>query len=377
MRIVLVWLLFASVADAAPRDFTAEARAVYAVVACGEAPPPTHDGKTIAAHCGALAKITAPWQAKWRAKAAPFFATLLGKRTNAVVYPFGGGDLASALVVYPDATDYTTLSLEGMGDPRPIARMTSVKVLAPALSKLRTMLAANLGWAWNTTSQLSIDSSETGAGLPGILAVAMVALAANGYEPLVVRYFRLGPGGAITYVDDVELAAWDGRPSRRTGHKADQALQVGLFNDVEITFRRKDDATAPAKTFRHIAADLSDHGDQATFDFLDAKRDVVAMTKAASYLLWKPEFSKLRGILLARMVAMVSDDTGIPPRFAKPAGFTQDVWGTYAGAFFAWADDATEHELVAYWKANTKGSLPFRFGYYDRKRTSHLMFTHK
>ena len=29
-----------------------------------------------------------------------------------VVYPFGGGDLISALTTYPEANDYTTLSLE-------------------------------------------------------------------------------------------------------------------------------------------------------------------------------------------------------------------------------------------------------------------------
>ncbi len=34
---------------------------------------------------------------------------------EAVVYPFGGGDLLSALAAYPDAAEYTTLSLELAG----------------------------------------------------------------------------------------------------------------------------------------------------------------------------------------------------------------------------------------------------------------------
>jgi len=371
-------LVASSLAAATPRDFTPEARAVYAVVACGAPAPATHDAKTVTAHCAEMAKITTQWKTKWRDKAAPWFKELLGTRTNEVVYPFGGGDIMSALTVYPDATMYTTISLEGMGDPRPATTSTSAKTLAPALAKLRTMLGNNMGWAWNTTTQLSVDSSEgTGAGLPGILSIAMVALVANGYEPLEVRYFKLEPGGKLGYVEDSDVLAWDAREKKKVVRKADHALQEGLFNNVEIVFRATGDARAPKKTFRHIAADLSDTGAQATFDHLDAKRDIVAMTKAASYLLWKPSFGKLRTILMNRMVAMVSDDTGIPPRLAGPAGFKQDVWGTYAGTFFDWADATTEKELVAYWKANSKGALPFRFGYYDSKRTPHLMYTHK
>ena len=37
-----------------------------------------------------------------------------------VVYPFAGGDLSTALTVYPDADEITTMSLEPAGDPRPI-----------------------------------------------------------------------------------------------------------------------------------------------------------------------------------------------------------------------------------------------------------------
>ena len=45
-----------------------------------------------------------------------------------VVYPFGGGDLLTALVMFPKATEITTLSLEPAGDPR------TVDALAPATS---------------------------------------------------------------------------------------------------------------------------------------------------------------------------------------------------------------------------------------------------
>jgi hypothetical protein len=354
---------------------------VYAVAACGEAPPPTVDKRVVTAHCAELAKAVAQWKKNWFAKASPWLGKLLDQGyPKTVVYPFGGGDVVTMLSVYPEATEYTSLSLEGIGDPRSLAKLDRAK-LEGGLAKLRKMLAANLNWAWNTTIQLSIDSSESGAGIPGILTIALVALDAHGYEPIEARYFELATDGSLKYLTDEMVEAWDRRatpaiPKRKPTH----AVQQGLFNNIEIVFRKKGDATAPKKTFRHIAADLSDEGLTANggaLAYLGKRSELAAMTKAASYLLWKPEFDKLRSLLLAKMKVMVSDDTGIPPRYAKPAGFTQTMYGTYTGAFFKWARGEVEKEMIDAWKVPAEKSLPFRFGYYDNRRTPHLMITRK
>ncbi len=368
-------------ADAGPRDFSAETHDVYAVAACGDAPPAAYDKGIVAAHCKGLARAVAQWRTNWFAKASPWFAKELAKGyPSTVVYPFGGGDVVTMLSVYPDATEYTSMSLEGIGDPRPLAKLDKRKLTAD-LTKLRTMLAANLNWAWNTTIQLSIDSSESGAGIPGILTIAMVALDAHGYEPTSARYFELAADGTPTYVTQEMVDRWDSAHAKATQPKRKQthALQEGLFNNIEIVFRKKGDPKAPTKTFRHIAADLSDAGlasNGAVLAYLGKRTEIAAMTKAASYLLWKPEFDKLRSSLLARMKVMISDDTGIPPRYAKPAGFSQQVHGAYTGVFFKWARGDVEKEMVDLWKRSTD-TLPFRFGYYDGKRTPHLLVTRK
>lgn len=376
-------------AAAAPRDFTAEARALYAVAACGDAPPAGYDAAVVAEHCKELARPIASWKKRWRDLAAPFFRELLqGKYPQTIVYPFGGGDLSTLLVVYPDAAEYTTLSLEGMGDPRPITRLGDPagkdgaargKQLAGELAKIRRIVGPNLGWAWNTTIQLSLDSSATGLGLPGILTLALVALEANGYEPVEARYFTLGARGAIDYLDQADVDAWDAAAARPGRRKATHAVQQGAFNNIEIVFRKKGDPSAPRKTFRHITGDLSDAGlakRSAPLDHLARKRDVAAMTKAASYLLWRAEFSKVRDYLLGSMKHMISDDTGIPPRYARPAGFTTDIWGTYTGPFFAWARGPVANEMVQLFRGN-KRPQPFRFGYYDAANRAILMHVHK
>jgi hypothetical protein len=156
-------------------------------------------------------------------------------------------------------------------------------------------------------------------------------------------------------------------------------VQEGAFNNVELVFRKQGDPAAPRKTFRHITGDLSDAGlarEGAPLAHLAQKRDIAALTKAASYLLWRSEFGKLRDYLLGSMKHMISDDTGIPPRYARPAGFASDVWGTYTGPFFAWARGPVANEMVQLFRGN-KRALPFRFGYYDAAKRPILMHVHK
>jgi len=45
-------------------------------------------------------------------------------RPATVVFPFGGGDLISALLAFPDAPELSTISLEQAGDPRRINSIT-------------------------------------------------------------------------------------------------------------------------------------------------------------------------------------------------------------------------------------------------------------
>ena len=94
-------------------DFTADAKLYYRVVACGnsDALPAGVDQAIVDKHCAVMAKRYADFQKSYAAPAEAFFAPLRPTDLpKTVVYPFGGGDLASALVTYPNATDITTIS---------------------------------------------------------------------------------------------------------------------------------------------------------------------------------------------------------------------------------------------------------------------------
>ena len=348
----------------APVEFLREAQVLFRVAACGPGPRERHyPRRTTARHCRSVAKRLQRYRARWETKAKPLLATMVPQGLpRTVIYPFGGVDLLTVLTVFPDADDITTLSLEPSGDPRPFLRMRN-KQLRAALARVRSSVRSLTAVSHSRTIDLVALTKRR---VPGHLVVSLLALAHHGYVPTSVRYFRLEPGGAITYLTAADTAGVRDRKQLRR-----------LFASVEIRFRRAGQSATPPRVFRHIRADLSDaslNKDNRVLVHLKAKGRVVAMTKAASYLLAKRSFSRIRGYLLTNMDWMISDSTGIPPRYAKPAGFVQETWGQYHGAGLSLGRHV-DREYVALWRKYRGRKLSFWFGYPDRKRHGHLMVT--
>src|SRR5690606_28371817 len=104
-----------------------------------------------------------------------------------VVYPFGGGDLLSALVAFPDATEITTISLELGGDPRRLRKL-SPRSVQQSLGGLRAEIGGLISVGSNTTENLSAGQRNE---LPAQVSSFLLGLVAGGYEPVSMRFFRL------------------------------------------------------------------------------------------------------------------------------------------------------------------------------------------
>ncbi len=365
----------APAAAEAPHDFAAEARLIYRAVACGggAALPAGLDAPTIEAHC----KQVTPWYAKldtsYVVPARELFATVRPAGLPAtVVYPFGGGDLLSALITYPDATEITTISLEHAGDPTRLVAATP-RQLKHALAAYRS--AARQLLANHDSASENMKKLERGA-VPGQLAFFITALAGLGYEPVGLRYFTIQPDGTLHHLGSQEIADLAAtRARRKKASWVDTDYSVA-FTNSELTFRRAGDPTAPLIVHRHIAANLADDGfvGSALAKHLEAKGQVAAMTKAASYLLWLGNFSAIRDYLLTHATWMISDSTGIPPRHARRAGFAQTTYGAFKGSYLG--ASATENEAFRkLWLGQPRRKLRFRYGYPDAEGNVHLMIT--
>jgi hypothetical protein len=291
---------------------------------------------------------------------------------KAVVYPFGGGDLLTALATFPEMTEFTTISLEPAGDVRKIDTVKPGKVQL-GLDGLRKNLAKLFAVAHSRTENLSIEAHGD---LPGQVVFTAVALAIHGYEPVSLRYFHFNPDGSLRYLSAEDIAAEE----KELAKKGAAARELAIFGDAEIQFRKVGDAAAPVKTLRHVAYNLDDKhlaADPALIKHLEAKGKVTAMTKAASHLLWADEFSTIRNYLIKNMAWMISDSTGIPPHYLKDSGFVQDTYGTFEGpSAFGTTDRRGTEEFKKLFKANPHADLPFRYyGYPDSNHHGHVVVT--
>ena len=374
-------------------SFDAEVQQLYREVACGGSAPiaDAARAKVVDAHCKKILATEAKWRERYAKVAKPFFdAVVPANVPRVVVYPFGGGDLISALAAFPEADEITTISLELSGDPRRIGGLTP-KALASNLGALRTALGGTLTVGSNTSVNLS---SSQRIDLPAQVSSFLLGLAFNGYEPVGMKFFRLEDSGAIHYYTTEEIAAMDAdSAARAAGHKAKRAMARSrksswldpnfseAFANVEISFRKVGDPSGRVRIHRHLGWNLADDRlakAPQLLRHLEAKGKVTFLVKGASYLLWEDGFATIRNYMLSHLAWMLSDSTGIPPRFASAAGMVQDTYGTFAGPFLEGAGTRQKKhadDFRALWKKNPRRKLGFRFGYVDAAGAGHLVVT--
>ncbi len=388
---------------AAAHNFATELQLLFRIAACGSdtALPATmapDDVVTIAAHCRAIAQRIAKYRSSYMTLAQPFLAALTPPDVpTTLLYPFGGGDLLSALVAFPKATSITTISLELAGDPRRITTLHG-PALRQSLGALRSQIGGLLSVGSNTSENLSAQQRNE---LPGQVSSFLLGLATVGATPIALRFFRIDIEGTLHYVTDDELAALEhaglDAPRQRgpaTAGTAKSALATRrkttwnspnfaeAFANVEIEFHLAGETTT--RIHRHIGWNLAseylvDHPELLAYlTQLTAPGRIAVLVKGASYLLWHREFATIRTFLLDHLAWMLSDSTGIPPAFASAAHMQQTTYGDYDGAFLPGAEAGWTSHSDAFrklWRSQPRRRLPFRFGYVDAAKQAHLLVT--
>lgn len=372
------------------KNFDREVAQLSKMLACGigkaELPAGIDQG-VVGAHCTKLRQAMQGYRDNFLSKAVPFFDKIRPKDLPpSVVYPFGGGDLASALTAFPSGLEYTTISLEFSGDPRPILKQTDKKKLAAALELIQQTTATLLRGDWNWTRNMEESQKE---GAPEQLAYALIALVVHNYEPVSLRYFHLNRDGTVKYVDDAYVAANENKRPKRTRSWGPDPAWSPAFSNMEIRFKTIG-TEGPVKVYRHIAANLADDylttdrahltKDPSLLAHLDAKREVSALTRAASHLLWMDGFQLIREYLMKHIVWMPSDSSGLPPPFAQQAGLKQDTYGVFTAAYEP-SDQGERRkynqDFIALFKSNPQVPLDFLWGYPDNAKNAHMVVTYR
>lgn len=396
MRALFVLLFLTSSIASADNgvDFISDAKLLYRVAACGGTDPvDAKIEKVVEKHCKAIGDKLDAFKKQYFEKGRDWFTKVVPADVpKSVVYPFGGGDLISALVAFPEATDVTTISLELAGDPRRLKTLTP-NALASSLGGLRAEIGGLISVGSNTSENLSAGQRNE---LPAQVSSFLMGLVAGGYEPVSMRYFKLDEAGDIHYLEQAEIDALDAEAKAKIAkeakkkaldpeYKSKSHLKADwlspsfslAFSNVEIQYRKLGEQTV--RTHRHIAWNLGDgymKKHPELIRHLEKKGSVTVLVKGASYLLWRADFALVRGYLLDHLAWMLSDSTGIPPAYAKPAGMTQETYGKFDGAFLEGSQASKHNEaFVELWTKQKKRALPFRFGYVDMNKQAHLVVT--
>ncbi len=364
-------------------DLAAELQALWRVAACAGTPAAAalpdrankgaFDDAVVGEHCKALGKILDNYRRDWLAPAKPFFETLVPKDVpKTVVYPFAGGDLMTALAVFPGLEDLTTISLESGGDPRGVFRVET-KELTRVLKLNRQFINELVVWNHNRT----LDLAQLGrTQLPAQLIFALVGLQVHGFEPVSLRVITLEKDGTVRGLTEKDFAAFDAKVSKTKGFKRNTELNV-LFSNYELRFKKKD-GTGPVRTYRHFMANLAnDHlaDNPGLMKYLEKKGTIAAMTKAASHLLWHGAFKTIREYLKQHMRWMVSDSTGISPAHLEVGKWQQTVYGKFDTAIFNPTADG-QKALRALYASQPERKLPMKlFGYPTKHLNPTLIVT--
>lgn len=355
------------------KAFTDELHELSRIAACAEAPGPNVvkvDAGVLAAHCAELRPLLQHYADFWASNIDALIAQVVPQaQAKTVVYPFGGGDLVTALGTYPHAAELTTLSLEPMGDVRSYTRL-SAGDWAAELGKARKNLELLYRVKHSKTDNMT---DMTRGGLPGQLVFALTALAIRGLEPVALRYFEVAPDGTLDYLTADELSALDAALAQKNLRTHHMALPA-----AELEYKKAGETNS--RVWRHLGANLDNTHVRQTpgiLAHLRSKGRVFAMTKAASYLLWWDNFSDIRDYLSQNVDYMISDSTGLPPDVAAANGFKQYSFGSFAGPFLADANPRVVALCKQLWSAQPQRALPFRYGYPDSEKNAHMLVTTK
>lgn len=381
IALLLAPVFFASCAGRKPaeikvaegKDFIREARFLHQViVAVSNQAPKGVDAAQFAKHREYMESQRQRFRTEYNDRIGPFMKSIRPQGdAKTVVYPFGGSDLAVAMACFPQADEIVTISLESAGDPRRLP-LTNAVDLRNALSIVRKYLGTY--YTEHDNSYDNVWGMENGI-LPAQLTFSLGEAAIFGMEPASLRYFRVLPNGSFHYYDDAEIAAME----KTKGVK----IHGGWFNpkcshaflNMEVRFTRPD---GRAFTHRHISANLENSffSNSGLEKYLRGLGKVDVMTKGASYLPWRPDFSSIRDYMLGAGDFMCADATGVLPWHAEQAGSTVTVYGTFQAGYIATNDVIGKSNSLAlrrYFKEHATGQVPVRFGYGDRGGAKHMI----
>lgn len=157
-----------------------------------------------------------------------------------------------------------------------------------------------------------------------------------------------------------------------------QKFEKGMIPGVKIDFVHQGEKQP--RTLYYFSADISDDGLKKTPQFSQFVKQInqpVTYLKAASYLMHRPTFSTIRGLILDQSQAILQDDSGIPLQSFVPQKWNLDFYGTYTAPISLFSVRYQPDLRKVYQSNSSVKPLNFGVGYKFGVNQSNMMLATK
>ena len=222
-------------------------------------------------------------------------------------YMFSGPDFLYADAFYSKASTYVLSALEPVGSVPDLTRLSAGGV-GSAIYNVERSLGSILSFSFFITKQMKTDLQA--GQLSGTLPILYVFLARSGKTIRDVSPIALDDKGAAYFANE------------NPGPNATRGVRI-LFSDSD----------GPEKTLYYFSTDLSNSGVRVSgfLKFCATLAPGNSLLKSASYLLHSPNFTTVRGFILANSATIIQDDSGVPLAYYDPKKWRFFPFGRYAG----------------------------------------------
>jgi len=274
-----------------------------------------------------------------------------------VFYPFSGADWPTIFYVYPKGQRYIFFGLEQEGDPHYLQLLSPseiVRHLKGPYATLQDLLRRSFFTTRYMQEQLAHGKVR------GLLPVFLALFARTGHLIYSVEHIYLRSDGTVDTLSAHQRkppqSAWD---NPITGLR----FRIGL-------------PEGPVQEVLYLSLNAANPGlekQQGSRALLSRLRPCVTLIKSASYLLFGPDFSEMRRLILTQSVAILEEDSGIPYRFFDSTAWRVQLYGVYHAPIPLFRSKFQSDLWQAY-RTQPVRRLPFTIGYHTVPGQSNLIW---
>ncbi|MEM7553329.1 MAG: hypothetical protein AAF378_04380 [Cyanobacteria bacterium P01_A01_bin.84] len=261
-----------------------------------------------------------------------------------VFYPFSGPDFLYAYSLFPKAKKYILVGLEPVGSLPDFSKLNSSQS-SYKLQEARNSLYGILKFSFFRTNDMKVDLKKQ-----GVLPILSVFMARTGNRLLDLQYIGLDKNANV------------------------KQFQKGMIPGIKIAFTSKGESNP--KTLYYFSTDLSNDGmkkNPQLAEFVKKQKNPVTYLKAASYLMYYDNFSKIKNVILSQSDHILQDDSGMPLKSFNLAQWDLKFYGNYTRPIGLFSNRYQSDLRKVYANNSSIEPLNFGIGYQFGVNKSNLM----